>query len=242
MKNKKNNEPYIQHLRQLDPTEIVLIPIPLDRLFLSSSAVAFVTVLSSSSSSFLLSSSSSSSYNDRLLLQKVLDVLQLTIVVALTMFLCGASPYANIEHTFLAALFLSSLIAMDLPFDNLQQQQQESRQAMRTTETTMTNTTSPILDNNILWRISPSSSSTMSTTPHDGWLCQIRGHCTVAITIVCQILLLYDRGWQIQRWPVPTILGSAIGWTLGVLVSVILFPILPDPLYYYNNHNYSYMK
>ena len=166
--------------------------------------------------------------------------------MTLTMFLCGASPYANIEHTFLAALFLSSLIAMDLPFDNLQQrrqqqQQKESRQAMRTTETTMTNTTSPILDNNILWRISPSSSST--TTSHDGcWLCQIRGHCTVAITIVCQILLLYDRGWQIQRWPVPTILGSAIGWTLGVLMSVLLFPILPDPLYYNNNHNYSYMK
>ena len=149
--------------------------IPLDHLLLSSSACG---ICCCASSSLLLSSSSSSSYNDRLLLQNVLDVLQLTISMALTMFLCGASSYANIEHTFLAALILSSLIAMDLSFDNLQQQQQQqSQQAMQTMETITT--MARVLD--ILWRILPSSLILMRmTASHDGWVCQIQGHCTVA--------------------------------------------------------------
>ena len=155
----------VQHFRHCPQPR----SIPLDHLFLSSSACGICCCASSS----LLLLSSSSSYNDRLLLQNVLDALQLTIIMALTMFLCGASSYANIEHTFLAALFLSSLIAMDLPFDNLQQQQQQqqSRQPMQTMETITT--MALVLD--ILWRILPSSLTLMRMTDsHDGWLCQIQ--------------------------------------------------------------------
>lgn len=44
---------------------------------------------------------------------------------------------------------------------------------------------------------------------------------TIAGAVVFQILRLYDRGWQVQRWPVPVILGSTIGWTVGAFVGAL---------------------
>lgn len=44
----------------------------------------------------------------------------------------------------------------------------------------------------------------------------------VAFTVPMQILLLYDRGWQLQRWPVPVVFGSTIGWVVGTCLGTIL--------------------
>ena len=51
---------------------------------------------------------------------------------------------------------------------------------------------------------------------------QATAQLCVAVTIPCCILRVYDRGWQIQRWPVPLIVGSTYGWALGLCVGTML--------------------
>jgi GPI biosynthesis protein family Pig-F len=46
-------------------------------------------------------------------------------------------------------------------------------------------------------------------------------YCCWIGTIPSQVLLLYDRGYQVQRYPIPVILGCTIGWTVGVLCGTI---------------------
>jgi hypothetical protein len=47
-------------------------------------------------------------------------------------------------------------------------------------------------------------------------------HCVAACLIPCQILLLYDAGWQVQRWPVPVIMASTSGWVIGLVVGTLV--------------------
>jgi putative effector of murein hydrolase len=53
-------------------------------------------------------------------------------------------------------------------------------------------------------------------------LAKIMFYCCVAFTVPLQILLLYDRGWQVQRWPVPVIVGSTIGWVVGLCLGTMV--------------------
>lgn len=46
-------------------------------------------------------------------------------------------------------------------------------------------------------------------------------HSVVAFNIPCQILLLFDAGLQVQRWPVPTIMASTFGWAVGLVVGTM---------------------
>jgi hypothetical protein len=46
-------------------------------------------------------------------------------------------------------------------------------------------------------------------------------YCCTIVTVLFQILLLYDRGYQIQRYPIPIILGCTIGWIVGACVGSI---------------------
>jgi hypothetical protein len=80
-----------------------------------------------------------------------------------------------------------------------------------------------------------SFASHSDTTPSTGWFrstwltgalasfdtSKLVFHTTLIVTFVMQILNLYDRGWQWQRWPVPMIVGSSFGWVLGNILFVI---------------------
>ena len=48
--------------------------------------------------------------------------------------------------------------------------------------------------------------------------CQI--HAALFVTVPFQILRLYDWGSQIQRWPLPIILGSTYGFVLGTVLGI----------------------
>jgi len=171
----------LQHERQLDPTEITAIPIPLERLFVFVMAVAWIVVVTASSCSSLL---------------KLANLVQSSAVIFLLMLLSGASLVENILHSLLSAVYLSALILWDLTCDNSAAHH------------------NVLLMKDFLWRISPLVAA--PTEPKGSiW---IRAHGAVVVTIVFQIFLLYDRGWQVQRWPVPTILGSSIGWIAGSIV------------------------
>jgi hypothetical protein len=50
----------------------------------------------------------------------------------------------------------------------------------------------------------------------------------LVLTIVVSILRLYDRGWQVQRWPTPIVLGATYGWVGGVMIGTIGAQWHPD--------------
>jgi len=129
------------------------------------------------------------------LVNKLLNISKLTIIVFIVMIVCGASLYENQWHTLAASVYFTTLLTFD----------------------------PPILDDSSRWneqyiRIRLRGSPIQSLQDR---IAVATFHCTVAATIPLQILRLYDRGWQVQRWPVPVILGSTYGWILGVVIGTL---------------------
>jgi GPI biosynthesis protein family Pig-F len=128
-----------------------------------------------------------------------------TILLSLFFFgvfiVAGATPCCDIMHTALAALYTAVLSTSSLPF---------------------------VCDTLSHKRMSPEISSKRSSLnqlisllfcfPNDDRQDLIARHVSAGClltTLQMQILLLYDRGWQIQRWPLPVVMGSTLGWALG---------------------------
>jgi len=129
------------------------------------------------------------------------DVLGISVVVFGLFLLCGASPIYHLLHTALAALYLTTLSSWAI-------------------QTSGMKTYLPLRQQFLQHLRGPSSTSSLYVTTTQS---------TLAMTIVFQILLLYDRGWQAQRWPVPIVLGSSLGWMLGTLGTAIYPPPTPAP-------------
>ena len=138
---------------------------------------------------------------------KFVEILQLTVSSFVIFILCGASPKDNLFHTVLAAAYFATLCWFD----------------------------PPVFAANTPTTISAASPSRLNL--YEQFIQRYRGrslrgsqdvvamtvlHSTVAVTIPLQILLLYDAGLQVQRWPVPVILGSTIGWIMGTILGTIL--------------------
>ena len=173
-----------QNQKQMDPTDIVKVPIDLPRLFLHVSVVLFVATLLTQHNNNILT--------------KLWELTKLTFIVFVTMIVCGASPYQDQWHTMMAAVYLTTLLTWDPPIFN-ESHDKTKPQSLRI-------------------RVLRGGSSLCSLQDR---VAVAVSHCTLATTIPLQILRLYDRGWQIQRWPVPVILGSTYGWILGVLVGTL---------------------
>jgi hypothetical protein len=180
-----------QHLRQLDPTEIIAIPYNLERLSIYVAMVVLVVLFDAAN-------------NRGRFTQKCSEVIQLSGMSWIVFILCGASPTQNVWHTVLAAMYCAILVWFDPPvFDHVMD--------------VRNNNISNGLRQNFLRRFQGKSIS----GPQDVVATTIL-NSTIAFTIPLQILLLYDRGWQIQRWPVPVIIGSTIGWVVGTILGTIL--------------------
>lgn len=138
------------------------------------------------------------------LIQRTSDLVQLSVLSWIIFILCGASPSLNIWHTVLAAIYFATLCWFDPPV--FESKADVTRNSMHNG-----------LLKNFLRRFRGQSVSCQQDIVATTVL-----NSTIAITIPLQILLLYDRGWQIQRWPVPVILGSTVGWVAGTVFGTIL--------------------
>jgi hypothetical protein len=49
-----------------------------------------------------------------------------------------------------------------------------------------------------------------------------RFYATLLMTIPFQILQILDSGLQVQRWPIPLLLGSTVGWVVGNVVGLLI--------------------
>lgn len=136
--------------------------------------------------------------------------------------LCGASPTENVLHTVLASISFVTLGWFDTPA--LYGNYSHTTPPTTTQETAikksplMGSSSMPLID---VWhqRLRGRHQDWMTTAQRQQLFLErcVFFSCIVC-TIPCQILLLYDRGWQVQRWPCPVIIGSTIGWIVGVLL------------------------
>jgi hypothetical protein len=53
-------------------------------------------------------------------------------------------------------------------------------------------------------------------------LCFFRLYSTIMFTIAFQVLTVLDHGRQIQRWPIPVILGGTYGYAFGTVVGIVV--------------------
>ena len=189
------------------------------------------------------------------MVQTVLDIIQLSFVMMILFVVCGASPYHNLCHTYLASVYFVTSAFFQYPSILV--------------DTVGTTTTGSTMDGESKNDGSGTSEKDPSTKIHyhnsspvkqhselriplllDIIQQQLRGqsggivahatkssspqyqqgtivlhqsivYCCTTVTVLFQILLLYDRGYQIQRYPIPIVLGCTIGWIMGTCIGAI---------------------
>lgn len=132
------------------------------------------------------------------------DWLILTLYTFAAMLLSGASLQTNPIHTALSALYWTTLaFLLEPPF--------LSRQLPFSFAGHVVSHDSSFIQPSRCTFHSPWFNKAVASIDSSNLVF----HTTLAVTIPMQILCLYDRGWQWQRWPVPVMVGSTIGWTFG---------------------------
>jgi hypothetical protein len=192
-----------KHQRQLDPTEIIAIPYDLSRLAIYVALTIALTILWGDSTQRH---------------HKLFQLFPLTLCCFVLFILCGASPYENLFHTLLAAAYFAAVCWFDPPFFHKKVGVDKSAtdQSFESQLSSWIRTYKLRLQG-IGRQPRPSTDEEMRQVV----LAQIILYSCIACTVPMQILLLYDRGWQVQRWPIPVVLGSSLGWIVGLLVGTV---------------------
>jgi hypothetical protein len=190
-----------QHLQQLDPTEIIAIPYNLARL------VVYVAVVFGAS----IVAKGAFDFTRARLVAKYAGLLCVWCLVS------GASPYTNRLHTLWASLYLSILLWFDPPIFVA-----TTRSRLRHDLSLLDHMKERLLVIRRRDRQGANNNNDAVSSNPQALLASITTQSTMAGTIPAQILLLYDRGWQLQRWPVPLVLGSTIGWCIGLVIGTVV--------------------
>jgi hypothetical protein len=141
--------------------------------------------------------------------QKAFDMLLLSMAFSFLFILCGASPYDHLFHTCVAALYCVALIWFD--------------PSIFVEDGTMHSLRTCSLVDSIVRQLRGqyTLANAAASTPqiHQQFVVSqtIVYACSICTTLF-QVLLLYDRGYQMQRWPIPIVAGCTFGWILGILV------------------------
>jgi hypothetical protein len=217
----------------MDPTDIVLVPFDRQRLAIY---VGTVIVLNNIIVGFLLLDAPNTTstpppqyylWSISSIFQKTANGLgsllfslgQATVVTWGVAILCGVPPTQTISQTFLACTYIADLMFLT------------------TTTTTSSPTTtvknSSLYNNSHPWwwcswqlRILLLLPTTRNNDDdYQKWfemqfLASCQTHATAFGVIPCSVLRLYDWGSQIQRWPLPLILGSTYGFVAGTVLGI----------------------
>jgi hypothetical protein len=208
----------------MDPTDIVKVPYDLERLCLYVASVVVVLLATALERNW----------------RKIPGLAVLTLLGHGVIVLCGASPLRNPWHTLTASLYTTALILFDPPiFGHDKDNDDES------TATASSNNAATALKQQqqhkessagVSWypqlqlllrgtrpkqRQRGATASSMQQQQRQDKVAMAVAHSVAACLIPCQILLLYDHGMQIQRWPVPIIMASTYGWAVGLVVGTL---------------------
>ena len=194
----------------------------------------------------------------RRMIQTVLDVLQLSCIILILFVVCGASPYHNLYHTFLASIYFVTCTFFQYPLilvdsdttgstggvigdengnddssnhdddtdvtkihnQNPSAIKHNYRYALRLPQ--LLNTIQQQLRGKSVGIVGTSITKSSSlSSQHQQMIIVLHQsivYCCTIVTVLFQILLLYDRGYQIQRYPIPIVMGCTIGWIVGTCV------------------------
>jgi hypothetical protein len=167
-----------------------------------------------------------------------MPVLVGSTVMMMVFILCGADIYHHLYHTWWTSLYMSGLLVVSIP----QRQRRKAAQHPAVPNTLDTTTNNKTNNNDydfasffynfhiINWIPNhrsiryPADSDPQRRLDEDIMdeiigLCQFYG--TWLVCIPCQILQILDWGIQIQRWPLPIVLGCTIGWVLGNVIGCL---------------------
>ena len=133
-------------------------------------------------------------------LWKEAKVLTSTTAVMLAIsILCGAHPQTNLRYTILASAYVASLLSLNPPVFN---------------------------DSNGCWNPQQyffySNYSASETRLGDEIVGKCRFYATLLVMMPFQVLTILDSGLQVQRWPLPMVLGSTVGWVMGSVIGLLL--------------------
>lgn len=136
-------------------------------------------------------------------------VFPISILALSIMLLSGASTTQYLGHTILAALYSTTLALWDPPLTcGLVSSPAKSLG-------TVSSPSSRSLTVELITRLRKVQSV-------EEYVQRSVAQGTITGCVLMQILRLYDRGWQVQRWPIPVILGSTLGWCIGLILGSVL--------------------
>lgn len=208
----------------MDPTDIVKVPYDLERLSLYVMGVVVILGVLATAPT----------HNCRQVSIPGLAVFTLTGHGV--MVLCGASPVHNVQHTLVASLYTTALISFDPPIfvhdgsnnsisnnisNNNKDDEQPHKELPASALSWFPQWQLLVRGNQRSKQRQASSSTQQQQRQRQDKVAMVVAHCVAACLIPCQILLLYDHGMQVQRWPVPTIMASTYGWAMGLVVGTV---------------------
>jgi uncharacterized integral membrane protein len=124
----------------------------------------------------------------------------LTVILFFISILCGVSPFANVHHSLLASFFVATLAC-----GYIQPKADESIQmAIKRVIVVPDYSELPYID--------------CLVNEMNGYML----YSVVAVTIPFMILNVLDGGFQVQRWPLPIILGCFCGHVIGIIVGTLV--------------------
>lgn len=168
----------------MDPTEIVVVPIPLSRLvrFVGVSVLVFLFV-------------SVPWWKPARLFSSIKNLSVTMLVMLAIAILCGAHPQHNIQYTLLASFYIAALLCLNPSvFEHAYQE-----------------ASNLLLFNN----------NNKTATTKEEQMALVRSYTALLMMIPFQILNILDSGLQVQRWPLPMILGATSGWLLGTVIGLV---------------------
>lgn len=156
-----------------------------------------------------------------------LDRLGLACLVFGAFILCGASPVTNLLHTALASIYMTTLATFNIVGTTNEIGEEGGAEDGKDTRDDKLCSKAKIQPLRYRFFQSLQGPLPLASITTGSRCSAIITQLTVATTIPFQILLLYDRGWQAQRWPVPIILGSTCGWLLGTVLAAFACFVAP---------------
>lgn len=142
-----------------------------------------------------------------------------TCLTLLIIIQCGASPRENIKQTMLASLFISTLACGFLQPDPSNTFIDVIRNVVLGTDTERSN------DGSSFSTPTETSKAAPMLMGDSDIILTVMNQCvfygTIGVTTPFMILNILDHGSQIQRWPVPILLGGTVGYIVGNVIAII---------------------
>lgn len=200
-------------MERWDPTEIIASPFPLDvlrtvvftscRSIMTPNEFLLTTIVNFYQGKYARKDLNQSTMNQIMIRTiKYLTMMgALTVIVFIISIICGASPFENVRHTWLASFFVTTLAC-----GYIQPKLNESIQMSikRCILVPDYNSDLPFME--------------CLVNEMNGFILL----SVVVVLIPFMVLNILDGGFQIQRWPLPIIFGTFCGHMMGITLGTII--------------------